>query len=66
MLCKTHKRFINKRKLASFIGYLQSCSLAIPSARLHLVQLYTDLNKLPGWHSTASIRISHKSLKEIK
>jgi hypothetical protein len=47
------------------VGYLQSTALAIPSARYHLLQLYADLNAVPGWHAV-SVRLSNKSLNELQ
>ena len=35
--------------LVLLVTYLQSCSLAMPNSRIHLVSLYADLNSKDGW-----------------
>lgn len=39
-----HKRWVPKQQLAQFTGYVISLSVAIPTARFHLLPLYDTLN----------------------
>ena len=61
-----NKRLVNKRHLAKVIGYCSSTCLAIPSGRFHLVSLYQDLHSKDGWDSKIFIKLSNKSLNELK
>ena len=61
-----NQRLVPKKLLASTIGFLQSCCLALPSGRIHLIDLYSDLNSTPGWNSRIKIKLSHRSYKELR
>ena len=64
-IAKARKRCMQKRKLASVIGYLQSTCLAIPLGRFNLVSLYSNLNSKPGWQYSAVVKLSKASLTSL-
>ena len=37
-----------------------------PRGRFHLVSLYADLNQKPGWAPNTQIKMSNKTIKELK
>jgi hypothetical protein len=44
--CASHRRFCNKKQLASFVGLAISLSPAIPAARFKLLALYDSINSV--------------------
>ena len=70
-LCKTfvhhvtgNKRTIRKRKLAKIVGFLQSCTYALPFGRFYLTHLYAAFSTSPGWEGT--VRVSHPAIKAVQ
>ena len=59
-----HKRTIRKRKLAKVVGFLQSCTYALPFGRFYLSHLYSAFSTTPGWEGT--VRVSHPAIKAVK
>lgn len=59
-------RLVEKRALASVLGYCQSCCLAIPNGRFHLTSLYSDLNSVEGWARDTMVKLHGKSLNELR
>lgn len=45
----SHRRWVPKKRLAEFCGYVVSLSVALPVARFHLLPLYDALHSVPGW-----------------
>lgn len=43
------------------VGYLQSTTLAIPEGREQLVALYKDLNSVPDWKWSTTVKVSAAS-----
>lgn len=48
------------------MGYFQSTCLALPLGRFHLVSLYSDLNSVNGWDTRIQVKLSHRSLNEVR
>lgn len=65
-LCLSRKRHVSKRLLAQVIGYCQSTCLAVPMGRFHLVSLYQDLNQKEGWGNSVRVKLSNKSINELR
>lgn len=65
-ISKRRKRFVRKKLLAQVIGYYQSTCLALPTGRLHLTSLYSDLHTKPGWLPNTSVKLSNASVSEIE
>lgn len=65
-LSASRARHVKKKLLAQCIGYLQSTCLALPNGRLHLIDLYNDLNSKAGWSSSIVVRLSNRSVAELK
>jgi hypothetical protein len=59
-------RVVQKRMFASVVGYLSSVCLAIPNGRFHLTSMYNDLHKQEGWDKNIKIKLSNKSIQELK
>jgi hypothetical protein len=65
-LYTTHHGRVNKKLLARAIGFFQSCCLALPNSRAHLIELYSSLNSKPGWNSALTVKLLTKAYKQLK
>lgn len=57
---------VNKKLLAQVIGFFQSCCLALPHSRSHLIELYSSLNSKPGWQTTTAVKLLTKAYKQLQ
>ena len=57
---------VNKKLLARSLGLFQSCCLALPNSRNHLIELYSSLNSKPGWNSSLSVKLLTKAYKQLQ
>jgi hypothetical protein len=64
--CATHKRFCNKKQLASFVGLAISLSPAIPAGRFKLLALYDSINSVPGWNNSIMVRLTNCGYRSLK
>lgn len=63
----THRRWVTKDCLASFIGYVGSLSLALPYARFHLLPLYDSLHAGPlQWGPHVHTRLTSGAMRKLK
>lgn len=58
-----HKRFVNKRNLASFVGTAISLSPAILGGRFHLLPLYDSLHLNSSWSHSAVVRLTNSAYR---
>lgn len=59
-----NKRRIRKRKLAKMVGFLQSCTYALPFGRFYLQHLYAAFSTSPGWEGI--VKVSHPAIKAVQ
>jgi hypothetical protein len=64
--CAKHKRYCNKKSLASFVGLAISLSPAIPAARFKLLALYDSINSNPSWNSKVMVRLTNCGYRSLK
>lgn len=64
--CACHKRFCNKKAVASFVGLAISLSPAIPAARFKLLSLYDSINSVMGWSNNIMVRLSNNAYRALK
>lgn len=58
-----NRRLVPARQLASFVGLVQSCYLAIPVAQLFCRELNFNLAEKSSW--TGNVRLSRQSLRDL-
>ena len=54
-----HRRWVNKRALASFVGFAISLSPAVPAGRFKLIALYDALSSIDSWSRSVMVRLSN-------
>ena len=59
-----NRRWVNKRKLARVVGYLQSCTYALPFGRFYLAALYEAFPQVYGWEG--NVKVSNRALSDLK
>ena len=59
----SNRRLVPARQLASFVGLVQSCYLAIPVAQLFCRELNYNLAEKSSW--TGNVRLSRQSLRDL-
>jgi hypothetical protein len=59
----SNRRLVPARQLASFVGLVQSCYLAIPVAQLFCRELNFNLAERSSW--TGNVRLSRQSLRDL-
>lgn len=57
------RRWVNKRKFARVVGYLQSCTYALPFGRFHLAHMYRAFSTTIGWEG--NVKVSHRTLTDL-
>ncbi|GMH37807.1 hypothetical protein BSKO_05680 [Bryopsis sp. KO-2023] len=62
--CSRSSRWISKRRMASFCGLVESTSIVVPEARMHIAKCYDCMTQTPGWNGR--IKISHGALKDVR
>ena len=62
----SHRRYVPKRVLASFVGSAISLCPAVPAGRFHLLPLYDAINSVPGWKRTTVVRLSNGGYRQLK
>jgi hypothetical protein len=55
----THRRWVNKKLLASFAGLAISLAPAIPTARFKLLAIYEAIASDPSWSPSTFVRLSN-------
>ena len=58
-----NRRWCNKRKLAKVVGYLQSCTYALPFGRFYLTHLYAAFSQSHGWEG--NVKLSNRALADL-
>ena len=61
-----HRRYYNKKQLASFVGMAIALSPAIPAARFKLLALYDSINSVSGWNKQVVVRLSNMGYRALK
>lgn len=59
-----NRRWVSKRKLARVVGYLQSCTYALPFGRFYLAHLYAAFPQSHGWDG--NVKVTNKALSDLK
>lgn len=59
-----NRRWVSKRKLAKVVGYLQSCTYALPFGRFYLANLYAAFPQSYGWDGT--VKVANRALSDLR
>ena len=60
------RRWVPKRRLAEFAGLAQSCSLAVPGTRFHLMAVYDSISSESGWSAGVRVRVSKECVHDLR
>ena len=60
-----HRRWVNKKLLAKFVGTAISLSPAVPTTRFRLVALYESINSNPDWSPATFVRLSNQAYRSL-
>lgn len=60
---RSHRRWVSKRSLASFVGLAVSLSLPLPSVRLWTRALYDVMAQRQGW--SCDVRLTHAAFRDL-
>jgi hypothetical protein len=60
-----HRRWVNKKQLARFVGTAVALSPAIPTGRFRLVALYEALASVESWAPSVFVRLSNQAYRAL-